>query len=551
MSIPLPDIALVVLDELIKVLAGDVIEDVKKRLSGDPAKKAFEQALGKAVSQYAKAGHISLLEPLFRPKSFLSKPEIARELSRLLIFDGDPNNTPNKHTIVGAWRDELRSDQRDLLTDNDGEMLISYLEDALRQSDFFRPAFMAKDIRKTAETVENTKDRLDDIYYQLNSIYNILDVKMLSQLDNIANLLARDVRNYLRNQSFYIAEKTYGFVGRDWIFNEIANFMNDNESGYYIVIAEAGVGKTSLLAQLVKKNCYVHHFNSRAMGFNRSDSMINNLSAQLIGIYSLPSISLSDKSGSDTSQLSSILEMVSNRLTKGKRCVLVIDALNELDTSLILPPNLPKGIYFVVSHQPGVQFRADYYQRLVINPSSIENLKDIEDFLQTIIPQPGIKQYIARQQIAAEKFIEIMVGKSQGNFMYLYYVLRELTQGSYTQNTLPDGLQNYYEDHWKRMKEGNEDAWYEYKLPIIATLSYFPVPIQLDRIVQYAELKSATRAYDYLQELSAFIHPSNDTYSIYHDSFSTFLKGRDEVMIQLKNLRISEKLEQEENIERW
>ena len=50
------------------------------------------------------------------------------------------------------------------------------------------------------------------------------------------------------------------FVGREWLVTELDTFLHKHDRGYFIVEAEAGLGKTTFLAWLVRKRGYIHHF---------------------------------------------------------------------------------------------------------------------------------------------------------------------------------------------------------------------------------------------------------------------------------------------------
>jgi hypothetical protein len=58
-----------------------------------------------------------------------------------------------------------------------------------------------------------------------------------------------------------IDEMTAGFVGRDWLFAAIGDFLTDKESGYFVIQGEPGVGKTAALAEFVKRTGCLTHFN--------------------------------------------------------------------------------------------------------------------------------------------------------------------------------------------------------------------------------------------------------------------------------------------------
>ena len=63
-----------------------------------------------------------------------------------------------------------------------------------------------------------------------------------------------------------IEEKTQNFIGRQFVFNSLDKFLSEKDRGYFIVRGEPGIGKTALLAQLVKTRGYIHHFNESSVG---------------------------------------------------------------------------------------------------------------------------------------------------------------------------------------------------------------------------------------------------------------------------------------------
>ena len=61
----------------------------------------------------------------------------------------------------------------------------------------------------------------------------------------------------LDQRGFYhlIKEKTDDFVGREWVFDEIDNWLNDdsqNRLKYFIVTGKAGSGKSTIAARLIE-----------------------------------------------------------------------------------------------------------------------------------------------------------------------------------------------------------------------------------------------------------------------------------------------------------
>lgn len=358
------------------------------------------------------------------------------------------------------------------------------------------------------------------------------------------------VHNAILDYTAYIQEKTRGFVGRQFVFEAIDNFMRANPRGYYFVRGDPGIGKTALVAQLVKSNGYVHHFNIRGEGINRNDIFLKNVSAQLIATYGLNYDHLPPEASQDSGFLDHLLGEISAQLSPPGRAVIVIDALDEVETlgssghksHLYLPVVLPSHVYVVATMRnvplPRIEVEHDV---LTIEQDSENNSTDIRLYVKQAVGRPGIQAYMAAQGLDEEAFIDhLATKKSQGNFMYLRYVLPEIENGAYKDlelEALPVGLQNYYEDHWRRMRGQDEAAWFEYKLPIIMALTVVKEPISVDLVADFSNVPSRARINSALNDWRQFLYEqtveyegqAQKRYRIYHASFHDFIAQKEEV----------------------
>lgn len=58
-----------------------------------------------------------------------------------------------------------------------------------------------------------------------------------------------------------IADKTEGFVGREYVFDTINTFIANNSKGYFTIIGDPGQGKSAILAKYVQDTGCIVHFN--------------------------------------------------------------------------------------------------------------------------------------------------------------------------------------------------------------------------------------------------------------------------------------------------
>ena len=154
-----------------------------------------------------------------------------------------------------------------------------------------------------------------------------------------------------------IEDKTREFVGRDYVFDSITDFIDNNTSGYFVLEGDPGTGKSAVLAEYVKRHGCVAHFNQRAEGITDFRQFLESIFAQLRARYKLPSQSMPPDAVGDGAFLSQLLQEAASKLSGGQRLVIAVDALNEVDLAvsrsganiLYLPSILPDGVYFVMT----------------------------------------------------------------------------------------------------------------------------------------------------------------------------------------------------------
>jgi hypothetical protein len=339
-----------------------------------------------------------------------------------------------------------------------------------------------------------------------------------------------------------ITEKTAGFVGREFVFTSIDEFLKSQPNGYFVIEADPGVGKTALLAEYVRRQQCIAHFNIRSQGINRADRFLESVCQQLIDIYKLPYASLPPDASRDGRFLAKLLQEVSVILKPKQRLVMAIDALDEVDASdhlggnlLYLPATLPAQVYFVMTQRsiPIALSTNSPLQRFPLMQYVNESRQDVQAFLQQRIENSlVIQDWVAQQQHTIEDFIIELAQRSENNFMYLRYVLSELERGTYQDTSLaglPQGLESYYEDHWRRMGM-TEQSRPRSKVKIVYVLAELKEPISRSLIAEFSQ-EDALTVQEVLDQWREFLREEviegQTCHSIYHASFSDFLYRKD------------------------
>ena len=245
--------------------------------------------------------------------------------------------------------------------------------------------------------------------------------------------------------------------------------------------------------------------------------------------------------------------------------VVVIDAIDEADVlsptrnCLYLPKNLPKGVYVILTHRPG-----DYLlttdpgvpvKEQIITWDDPLQQTDIESHLRRQVERPEIRQLLenATPTVTVEQFITKLQEASQGNFMYLEYVLESIISGeaSFTPlnlNELPQGLKSYYAQFWAGMGEVRKDDkehwddWIGLYRPVIELLAVALEPVSVEWFADHAGRQPDEIRDRVLQVWRRFLNKeqqnSRENWRIIHQSFANFLQNK--VNIKAANRRLIE-----------
>ena len=354
--------------------------------------------------------------------------------------------------------------------------------------------------------------------------------------------LAREAMDF----THLVAEKTEGFVGRQFVFDALDEFLKKNRSGYFVIQGEPGIGKTALLAQLVKTRGYPHHFTVAGSNIRTPRQFRANACAQVIARYDLPHDFLPDDATEHSNFLVRCLGEAAAK-PENRPVVLVVDALDESEyrnldprvNVLYLPRSLPEGAYVVVTSRPldDLKLETSNQQQLFVEPSSDGNLLDIrtyvEDFLQS---DDSLRARLTERGETEDVFVNTLVNKSEGNFIYLRYVLPAIAEGRTIPTKvaeLPQGLSQYYRGHWSQMQIANPDEFNELYAPIVCVLAVVREPVTVDQLHKWTNKDRASiwRAIAQWREfLEEEIAGGVEKYRLYHASFQDFLA----TMVDLK-----------------
>jgi hypothetical protein len=534
-----------VLDVVVGSLAKEGTDALRRRLLGDETQRALAAALGAAVAKYRESGlRLELAEPLLGKHGVLADDEVAAELGQLLSFEAEPHAS----ALARRWRSAVPDAPDSVDFDEEAARLLQLIAAELRRSPQFRPVFDSRRLDAIASGQATSIGLLTDIEAELRN----LSAMMTDGIGEMVSALGRapqGVREHVRDATALLEDKTRGFVGRRFVFDALDSFLARTDSGYFFLRGDPGIGKSALAAQVTRERGCVHHFNVRAEGVNTAAAFLTNTCAQLIGAYGLPRSELPADVAEDGGTLGALLGEAAVSARGRDGVLVVVDAIDEADLAssrggnpLFLPVSLPSGVHLLVTQRKTpVKMRVDgEAEAFDIDPTSPENRSDIIQYLEGVTARPEMQDILGAASITPGRFVKELANRSAGNFMYLRYVLPEIERGRYRGldvSELPAGLDNYYEDHWRRLRGEDEDAWFKWRLPVLTALAVAESPVSAELVARLSGIDEVPRVRRVLADWQQFLHVGRQifderevrTYSIYHASFREFLARKEEV----------------------
>jgi serine/threonine-protein kinase len=121
------------------------------------------------------------------------------------------------------------------------------------------------------------------------------------------------------------------------------------------------------------------------------------------------------------------------------------------------------------------------------------------------------------------------VEKSEGNFIYLYYILPEIRAGRFQKGTveeLPNGLLAYYRGHWQQMQIADHEAFTNLYEPMVCILAVVQEPVTIQQLHLWTG-KDTSKIQLAINKWQEFLKEQKldgeVSFRIYHVSFQEFL----------------------------
>ena len=532
------------------------VERTRSWLGRDPRRLAFQVALSRTYATFAR--HYPQWTAQLFDEHFLrgrAVPLLARCLEQ-----GDP---PDPAELTEAWADQLGLTgyvrERHLVTVTPvSAAFLGWLEKELRAQDEFRPLFEGRILDSIVESSAQTEHAVQQLRQDLQATltraaeYRTPAHQAQATSDNAdATAVSRVFfgGDYATLEEFYLSPdevfervQVGDFVGRTWLEGDLDAFLGSNDRGAWLLVGEAGIGKTSFLAHLARERGYPHFFAEQAPGDSNLPRALQSIAAQLISRFRLePYVgrnTLPHELNAYPDFVARLLRDAARKLGASERLVIVLDALDEAGVApggnvLGLPRQLPKGVYLVLSQrsEPVPLSVEPMPHRADLRAGEPDNQRDVASYLRSVVADPTVLAHVRARGYSADDFVHVLGEKSAGNWMYLRYVVDEIRRGRRSPlelSTLPQGLVGYYAEYWGRWRE--RSRWDSFYAPLLTTLAVALEPVSLEKLRRWSGVDVDDHALRRLlrERWSAFVQEvggAESRYRPYHLSLREFLAG--------------------------
>jgi hypothetical protein len=531
-------------------------------LGRDPRRVAFGIALTRTYATFARA-YPEWTAALF-DQTFLAG-RAAPLLARCIVR----GERPTGRELASLWCDELgiaRQRRRGWIEriEPASANFLRWFHAELRSRDEFGQLFDSLALDRLVDSSALSGRKLDDLTLEVKEVlavaHSYLDAVRQHQLKRdpyrpqsiwqqrfFSGRYASMSEYYIPPDEVFDRVDVDRFTGRGWLDQDFDSYLEEpsTDRGIWLLVGEAGSGKTSFLAHLVRERGYVHLFCEQAAGDANLPRALQSLAVQLISRFRIEPYASRDSIPAALSTapdfLARILYSASDRLGRDEKLILVVDGLDEAgvlpDGNVLgLPRHLPRGVFLVLSQRPvsvGWHFDGPVH-RVDFDPLSPANQQDVVAYLNDLAADPRIHTELRQSGRSVESFVRTLADKSAGNWMYLHYVTEDIRGGRRRPNdldSLPSGLAAYYAQYWSSWRDRPD--WATQIGPLLATLGACQEAVPQDRLSAW----SGTQMDEFairrllLEQWRPFVTEIRDNpprYRLYHASLRDFLSGTSE-----------------------
>lgn len=351
-------------------------------------------------------------------------------------------------------------------------------------------------------------------------------------------------------------EKRQGFVGRDWLIDEIDAWRNASSSERaLLIVGDPGIGKSAFVAEMIHLN-----LSDRVLAYHvcRADDpetlRPSTFLMSLTGMIAcrLPAFAelLEAPHFQELFDPETLPERPAHVFDQGLIAALhqlpappdgirylLIDALDEalnavegqLDIVSLVKSRLERfpawlRIVATTRREPDVLNRLSGLRAACIDAHRQENLNDIDRFIEARLQSAEMTERLADSGVPVAVVQQKLRASADGNFLYASQALQDIERDNYTfdrLDELPNGLNGRYLSFFERAFP-NENSYGPARI-VLEVLLAAQRPLTRAQIERSVSFNSVYALNHVLSKLSTFLDTGGDGVRIYHKSLSDWL----------------------------
>jgi WD40 repeat protein len=361
----------------------------------------------------------------------------------------------------------------------------------------------------------------------------------------------------------YLDHKRRGFTGREWLFEQINSWMASGNERALLITGDPGIGKSAIAAQLVHLNAegqvIAHHCcqadtratlepwrfvrSLAAMIATRVPSYDSRLADACIRDCLSEANCRRDAGSAFEEGILGPLHVLP--VPSGRPRYLLIDALDEgltftggmniVDLLATRIDRLPSWLKLVATtrKEPEVISRLAGLRARQLDAHDPRNLEDVERYIVSRLTTSPLDDFVVRSAHPAQRMIQSLCDKSDGNFLYAQQALDGLERGLYRLDELdrlPPGLFGLYRVFFERRYP--DEPTFMPARTLLDVVAAAAEPLTKDQLLRASGLDAETAFPSAWQSLSAYLTPEpkptdQATYSFFHKSLEDWLTHPD------------------------
>ena len=384
-------------------------------------------------------------------------------------------------------------------------------------------------------------------------------MQSFTYLDLICPIFFQEISSFESDIEYFA--KFYDEDTRHWLFADFDQwFSNPGDSRAYVLLGDAGVGKTVIAAALAKRTqadgrlgaCYFCRHNDSTR--NNPKSLIRTIAYQLCKYnkeYNTKvgrTILTNSELGLHELFTKLLHEPLGKCNTCSQRMLVIIDALDEtnyksredfLDLLLDRFPLLPKWLLFFITCRPEntVEFNLKNYNPCIKicagNEDDADNYRHHEEDMRRFL-----KKKVNFCDLPYS--VEDVITKCNGLFLYAYYISQVLSdrtcsvEGANLVDYFPGDIERFFLTNFKRVFVKLSDASLYWKL--FGCLIVAPVPLPLSFISFILEKENSDLdVQTVIDAVSQFVvvRSSDNTFSFLHNLIPSWLTSEEKALRKL------------------